>query len=113
MTKHNAGSTREAHFDSDSSPLLIDKGTSASITTTSADFIDNPKLVRTKVNRISGNTVAMMKRTVRWKLEDDSGLVHASVLKNTYLIPGASTCVLSPQHMVQQANDNHPMVGGT
>ena len=57
--------------------------------------------------------VATMKGKVSWKLEDDNGKVHTFMLKNIYLIREASTRVLSLQPLVQQAQENHPVVGGT
>ena len=50
---------------------------------------------------------------MKQKLEDDTGKIHTFVLKNTYLIHGAATKVLSPQHLDQQAQDNYPKAGGT
>ena len=93
--------------------LLVDNGASASITSTVTDFIDILKPVRNRVNRISGNMVATVKGTVRWKLEDDASKVYTLTLKSTYLVHGASARVLSLQHLPQQAHDNHPFAGGT
>ena len=44
---------------------------------------------------------------VRWKLEDNTGKVHTYMLKNTYLIPKATTRGFVLQHLAQQAQDNN------
>ena len=50
---------------------------------------------------------------VKWYIEDDHGLVHVMVINGAYLIPEATTRILSPQHLAQQANDHYPMGEGT
>ena len=94
-------------------PLLVDNGASASITTQVEDFIDCPTPVSNQVNGISGNTTDTLKGMVLWCIKDDQGIIHKFTLPNTYLVPGTVTRVLSPQHLVQQANNNFPVPGGT
>ena len=94
-------------------PLLGDNGASASITSQAADFIDCLTPVNSQVNGISGNITATLKGAVIWHMEDDQGIIHKFTLPNTYLVLGAATRVLSPQHLVQQAKDNFPIPGGT
>ena len=117
MQPHNLKTSSLTHqrgtFDAGSVPLLVDNGTLAWIINTKSYFIDSPKPVRNKVNGISGDTIAKLKGTVKWKLEDDNRKIHIFILKKTYWTPGASTQVLSPQHMVQQAEHNYPKVAGT
>ena len=50
---------------------------------------------------------------MKWYIEDDHGLVHVMVITGAYLIPEATTRILSPQHLAQQANDHYPMAEGT
>ena len=51
--------------------------------------------------------------TLKWHIEDDTGLVHVLVIQGAYLIPESATQILSPQHLAQQANDHYPKEEGT
>ena len=83
VTQKNTSSNKRTshiqnlHFDSNSVPLLVDNGTSASITTQAADFIDYPTPVNSQVNGISRNTAATLKGTVQWHIEDDQGIINS------------------------------------
>ena len=50
---------------------------------------------------------------MKWYVEDDHGLVHVMIITGAYLIPEATTRILSPQHLAQQANDHFPIAKGT
>ena len=100
-------------FDSNSSTLMIDDGASACITNDKGDFIEPPKKVNRKVRGIKGHTKATHCGTVKWHVEDDTGLTHVMLIKGAYLIPEAATCILSPQHLAQQAGDHFPKEEGT
>ena len=84
---------------------MLDDGTSACITNDKGDFIEPPKRVDRKVRGIKGHTKATHRGTLKWQVEDDSGLVHIMVIKGAYLIPEAATRISSPQHLAQQADD--------
>ena len=66
-----------------------------------------------KVKGIKGHANATHQGTLKWHVEDDHGLVHVMVIKGAYLIPDATTRILSPQHLAQQVNDHYPMEEGT
>ena len=100
-------------FDSDSQALMLDDGASACITNDTKDFIEPPKRVDRKVKGIKGHPQATHRGTLKWYIEDDHGLVHVMVITGAYLIPEATTRILSPQHLAQQANDHYPMAEGT
>ena len=62
--------------------------------------------------REKGHADATHRGTLKWYLEDDTGLVHVIMIQGAYLIPEASTRILSPQHLAQQANDHYPKEEG-
>ena len=100
-------------FDSDAQILMLDDGASACITNNMKDFIESPKRVDRKVKGIKGHAQATHRGTLKWYIEDDHGLVHVMLITGAYLIPEATTRILSPQHLAQQANDHYPMAEGT
>ena len=100
-------------FDSDSRALMLDDGASACITNDKDDFIEPPKRVDRKVRGIKGHAKATHKGTLKWHVEDDSGLVPTMVIKGAYFIPEAATWIISPQHLAQQANDHYLKEEGT
>ena len=87
---------------------MLDDGASVSITSDSNDFIKPLTRVNFMVQGIKGHAHATHMVVVRWQLEDDQGRNHSLIIKDTFLILDAPTCILSPQHLVQQANDHHP-----
>ena len=100
-------------FDSDSQALMLDDGASACITNDKRDFIEPPTRVNRKVRGIKGHAKATYRGTIKWHIEDDTGLVNVMVVKGAYLIPEAATRILSPQHLAQQAGDQYPKEEGT
>ena len=100
-------------FDSDSYKLMLDDRASACITNCKDDFVEPPKRVDRKVKGIKGHDDATHRGTLMWYLEDDTGLVHVILIQGAYLIPDATTRILSPQHFAQQANDHYPKEEGT
>jgi hypothetical protein len=50
---------------------------------------------------------------VKWKLEDDDGVIHEIKIKNALYIPEMQTCLLCPQHWSQNSNDHFPKWNGT
>ena len=100
-------------FDSDSQALMLDDGTWACITNDKNDFIEPPQWVDHKVKGIKGHAKATHRGIIKWYLEDNNGLVHVMVITGAYLIPEASTRILLPQHLAQQADDHYPSEEGT
>ena len=62
---------------------------------------------------IKGHAKATHRGTIMWHLEDNNRLVHVMVITGAYFIPEASTRILSPQHLTQQADDHYPSEEGT
>ena len=104
--------TRAKKFNSDSHALMLDNGASACITNCMDDFIESPKRVDRKVKGIKGHANATHRGTLKWHVEDDTGLVHIMVIQGAYLIPETATRILSPQHLTQQADDHYPREEG-
>ena len=100
-------------FDSDSRTLMIDDGASACITNDKGDFIEPPTKVNRKVRGIKGHAKATHRGTIKWHVEDDTGLTHVMIIKGVYLVSEAATLILSPQHLAQQAGDHFPKEEGT
>ena len=94
ISKHPPG----RQFDSDSQGLMLDDGASECINNDKGDFIETPTRVNRKVRGIKGHTKATHRGTIKWHVEDDTGLVHVMIIRGTYLIPEAATPILSPQH---------------
>ena len=67
---------------------------------------------RPESKRDKGHADATHRGTLKWYLEDDTGLVHVMIIQGAYLIPDAATRILSPQHLAQQANDHYPKEEG-
>ena len=88
-------------FNSDSQALMLDDGASACITNDKRDFIEPPTRVNRKVRGIKGHAKATYRGTIKWHIEDDTGLVHVMIVRGAYLIPEAATRILSPQHLAQ------------
>ena len=100
-------------FDSDSQALMLDDGALACITNDKNDFIEPPQWVDRNVKGIKGHAKATHRGTNKWHMEDNNGLVHVMVITGAYFIPEASTRILSPQHLAQQADNHYPSEEGT
>ena len=95
-------------FNSDSQTLMVDDGASACITNDKNDFIGTTKTISRKVNGFNGQVHATHRGAVRWFIEDDKGMTHVFTINGAYLVPTASTRILSSQHLAQQAQDHYP-----
>ena len=87
---------------------MVNDGASACITNDKNDFIWTPKTISRKVNGINRQAQATNRGTVRGLIEDDEGVIHVFTINGAYLVPTASTRILSPQHLAQQAQDHYP-----
>ena len=76
----NVSKTLGKQFDSDSRTLMIDDGASACITNDKGDFIEPPKKVNRKVRGIKGHAKATHRGTIKWHVEDDTGLTHVMLI---------------------------------
>ena len=85
---------------------MVDDGASACITNDKNDFIGTSKTISRKVNGINRQAQATHRGTVRWLIKADEGMIHVFTITGPYLVPTASTRILSPQHLAQQAQDH-------
>ena len=99
--KVGSSHVQASQFDSDSQMPMVDDGTSACITTDKNDFIGTSKTISRKVNGINGQAQATHRGPVRWLIEDDKGMTYVLTINGAYLVPAASTRILSPQHLAK------------
>jgi hypothetical protein len=92
-------------YDSDSFVLAIDNCSTRCITNELADFVSPPRAVNIKVQGISGMCSATYVGTVRWRIEDDAGVVHEWLILNTYYNASSPYRLLSPQHWSQERKE--------
>ena len=92
---------------------MVDDVASACITNDKNDFIGTTKTISRKVNGIKGHAQATHRGTVRWLIEDEMGVIHVFSINVAYLVPTASTRLLAPPHLTQQAQDHYPRAEGT
>ena len=101
-------------YDSDSFEIGVDNHASKTISNDSSQFISyitpTPKTI---LRGAGGNLKVKGVGTVRWKIEDDDGKEHELIIKGCLYVPDMSSCLLSPQHWSQQAQDNFPTNRGT
>jgi len=105
--------TNILHFDSDSVRIGVDNHSSKSISFSSKDFIRPIKPCNGVLNGISGRIKIKGTGTVRWRILDDSGSVHAFKIKNFLYVPEAKIRLMSPQQWSKQSNDHFPRKNGT
>ena len=70
----------------------------------------------TKIGEVEGikqGLVIRGIRTFKFKIKDNDGKTHKIKVPNTLFLPDLRRCLLSPQHWVQEARDNYPLLRGT
>ena len=104
-------------FDSDSFIIHIDNGASATMSNKRDHFETLHPLKPNESNHIAGVNGGVIpvkgRGTVKWKLEDDDGVIHEIKIKNALYVPEMQTCLLCPQHWSQNSNDHFPKRNGT
>ena len=110
-----AGSSHDqtSQFNSDSQTHRVDDEASECITNDKNDFIGTTKTISRKVNGINGHAQATHRGTARWLIEDDMGVIHVFTINGAYLVPTASTRILAPLYLTQQAQEHYPTAEGT
>jgi len=103
-------------FDTDSFPISVDNCASRCLANNTAYF-ENLRplspLDHDHVGGINGGVDVKMMGTFVFDIEDDSGALHTIKIPNSAFVPQLKTCLLSPQHWAQEANDHHPRPRGT
>jgi hypothetical protein len=96
-------------FDSDSYPIGVDCHASRCMANNPHLFED---LKLNAVGEVEGIKLGLDIKgigTFKFKLEDDNSKMHIIKIPKSLFVPDLKRCLLSPQHWVQEAGDNHPM----
>jgi len=101
-------------FDSDSYLIGIGNHTSTCI----SNNINQSIMVLTPTPRlylrgITGNLKFKGEGTLVWRIYDDQGQSHKIKMKNCLYTPSLPSCLASPQHGADQADDNYPSLDET
>jgi hypothetical protein len=100
-------------FDTDSRSIKVDNCSSSSISSYLDDFFGTPTPSNLQVRGIGGTASNISTGTIVWRIKDDEGVTHNIKLPKSLYIPEAPTCLLSPQHWAQTAQDHKPLWDGT
>ncbi|KAI2513028.1 hypothetical protein MHU86_1319 [Fragilaria crotonensis] len=111
-TKNKKQAPILASFDSDSFTILVDNGASRCMTNNVKHFISEPAVVNKVVKGLGAGKVTM-EGTVRWLWEENLGACHTFNIPNTLYCADLAFCLLSPQHLATERQDNVPNERGT
>lgn len=101
-------------FDVDSGPVGIDNRASACMSHIIQDFVGPVTSTNRVVKGFGGTRVSNIKKgTIRWKLEDDRGMVHTFLIPNSYYVPQGGMRLLSPQHWARSQRRKNSEAGET
>jgi hypothetical protein len=103
---------QDVTFDSDSFLIHVDNCASRSISNDKSHFESIRPLDPSDNDRIygpSGEAAPIKgKGTIKWRIEDDDGVIHTIKLKNSLYVPAFTHCLLCPQHWSQVSDDHFP-----
>ena len=101
---------RHTTFDTDSREIYIDNCATSSITNNPNDCATPPTPVNRTINGVTGlfNT-EIYSTTIKWKFEDDDGVADYHVIPNSFYIPKATNCLLSPQQWARYQKRASPL----
>jgi hypothetical protein len=93
-------------FDSDSYPIGVDSHASRCMAN-KAHLFEDLRLNKDKgqVDGISEGLEIAGKGTFKFNIKDDRGRQHTIHIKNSLYVPDLRSCLLPPQHWVQEAGD--------
>ena len=103
--------SRDATFDSDSYPILIDNCCTACITNGVHDFCDLPCKTISSLSGIDKPIGITLQGTLMWNFLDDQDQWHTFQFLNVYYAPNAPHHLFSPQHWSQVAFPNKSQAG--
>ena len=112
VSKSKSSAYLPVPFDSDSFLIMIDNGASKCMTNNLAHFVGSPKIVDKQVKGL-GNGHISKQGTILWTWEDDSGNIHKHYINNALYCKELPLCLLSPQHLAREVDDNYPKKNGT
>jgi hypothetical protein len=99
-------SAHRAVFDSDSYDILVDGGTTASITNNLNDFVKPPQKTSIRIKGFNGTSSNARVGTVQRTILDNNGVRHVLTIPDTYYVESCPMKLLSPQHYSQQIKDH-------
>ena len=101
-------------LDSDSYMIGIDHHASRCISNDIYHFITAlTPTPRSYLRGVTSNLKVKGEGTLVWSIDDDQGRSHKIKIKNCLYVPGLPSCMTSPQHWADQADDNYPRPDGT
>jgi hypothetical protein len=92
-------------FDSDSFNILVDTGSSITITPHRSDFLQYSVITGRSLSILGVDNIKSYptgKGTVKYKLFDDNGQQHELTIENALHLPEAPTRIMCPQQWAQQ-----------
>lgn len=110
QVQHDRGKLPNRSFDSDSALVGTDNRASACISDTENDFVPGTLVPCNRVVKGFGGSkmCEVMKGTLRWKIADNDGMVHAFLIPGSHCIPDGNVRLFCPQHWAKTRNDHHP-----
>ncbi|KAI2512113.1 hypothetical protein MHU86_2200 [Fragilaria crotonensis] len=113
MKARQAHQDEAASFDTDSKAIRIDNCASYCISNDKKDFITPLKRVNKKLKGLGGTLTEIYSGTIKWSIEDDTGVPHDIVIPHGLYVKDSPSKLLSPQHWAQTAQDFKPLSRGT
>ena len=103
MSTHQSYHVSESvAFDTDSQLVGIDNRCSACIRHVCEDMPSELLPCHWSIKGFGGSKVwNIWHGTIKWCIEDDTGVKHTLIIPNSYSVPQAKVCLLSPQHWAQ------------
>jgi hypothetical protein len=113
MKARQAHHDEAARFDTDAKAIRIDNCASYCISNDTRDFITPLKRINKKLKGLGGTLTEVYSGTIKWSIEDDTGVPHDIVIPNGLYVKDSPSKLLSPQHWAQTAQDFKPLPRGT
>jgi hypothetical protein len=113
MKARQAHQDEVARFDTDSKAIRIDNCASYCISNDKKDFITPLQRINKKLKGLGGTLTEVYSGTIKWSIEDDTGVPHDLVIPNGLYVKDSPSKLLSPQHWAQTAQDFKPLPRGT
>uniref|UniRef100_UPI00293D8CF2 reverse transcriptase domain-containing protein n=1 Tax=Janthinobacterium sp. TaxID=1871054 RepID=UPI00293D8CF2 len=76
-------------------------------------LIGRPEEIKVNIKGVGGSGTATLRGTVAWRITNDKGQIQELRIPNTYYDKRAPYCLLSPQHMAQEARAESTSRDGT
>ena len=101
-TRQNYNVSEAIPFDTDSQMIGVDNRCSACITHVRADMPGDLTPCHQSIKGFGGAKIwEVWRGTIKWCIEDDTGVKHTHIIPNSYYVPQAKVRLLSPQHLAQ------------